>query len=311
MKNEHLNEKPEPNPNNAEDHITTENLQFMRSAIERTYRDFDPGAAGEGAHTLTYVYSDPNGCQGSTSIVLEVVAQPRPIILNEDLSFCEDESLVLIQAIPEGGTLSGQGITGLYFDPQEAGFGQYPIIYKVIYRGGCAASTSRDFFVSEKPRVDLGSDRQIELDDTIELIPTGNGISYLWFNATTGNSLSIIGNNLGIGDHDIWVEAYSPEQCSAFDSLLLTVEEISSIQGAENALKPKVLPNPFSTGFTLKINENEHVEMISLVDLMGRIYLNHLPSSYPYIHVPQVPAGTYILRIETKEHMYFVKIVKL
>ena len=45
MKNEHLNEKPEPSPNNAEDHITAENLQFMRSAVERTYRDFDPGAA--------------------------------------------------------------------------------------------------------------------------------------------------------------------------------------------------------------------------------------------------------------------------
>jgi hypothetical protein len=272
---------------------------------------FDPGAVGEGIHTLSYVYTDPNGCHGFASAEVEVVAQPKPIILNEDLSFCEDESLVLIQAIPEGGTLTGQGITGLYFDPQEVGIGQYPITYKVIYRGECAASTSRDFFVSEKPKVDLGSDRQIELDDTIELMPAGNGVSYLWFDATTENSLLIIGNHLGIGNHHIWVEAFSPEQCSTVDTMLLTVEEISGLPSGENIFHPFVYPNPFRAGFTLDIQTNELVEKISLLDLTGRIHSDKIPAAYPYFHFPNLPAGTYILRVETEEHIYLIRMVKI
>ena len=272
---------------------------------------FDPGTAGEGAHTISYIFTDPFGCTGSASAVLEVVAQPKPMIVNEDLSFCEDESSVLIQAIPEGGTLTGPGITGLYFDPQEAGIGSNRIFYKVIYRGECEASTSRDFFVVEKPSVDLGSDRQIELDDTIELMPAGNAVSYLWYDASTENSLLIIANDLGIGNHSIWVEAFSPEQCSSVDSMLLSVEGTIGIKSDANALNPFVYPNPFSTGFYLKIHENERVEKISIHDLTGRIHSMHIPASYPYFSVPNLPAGSYFLKVETKEKVYVIRMVKI
>ncbi|TFH24416.1 MAG: T9SS type A sorting domain-containing protein, partial [Bacteroidia bacterium] len=272
---------------------------------------FDPGTAGEGVHTLSYVYTDPFGCQGSASAVFEVVAQPKPIILNEDLSFCEDESSVLIQAIPEGGTLTGPGVTGLYFDPQEAGIGRNSIFYKVIYRGECVASTTRDFFVTQKPLVDLGSDRQIELDDTIELLPTGNGVSYLWFDASTEESKLIIANNLGLGNHNIWVEAFSPEQCSAVDTMLLSIGETTGISINDNISSASVYPNPFRTGFNLEFNKSEIVEKVSLLDLTGRIHSNNIPASYPYFHVPNLPAGIYLLKVETREHIYLIRIVKI
>jgi len=272
---------------------------------------FDPGVAGEGTHTLYYEFSDPFGCTGTASVVLEVVAQPKPIIMNEDHSFCEDESSVLILAVPEGGTLTGPGVSGLYFDPQAAGIGISPIIYQVIYRGECSASASKDFFVHEKPLVDLGSDRQIELDDTIELMPAGNGVSYLWFDATTSNSLKIIGNDLGEGIHNIWVEAFSPELCSSVDSMLLTVHRISGILPGENGLDPFVYPNPFKTGFYVELKKNEAVENISIIDMMGRIHLNGIPVAYPYFHVPGLVPGSYILRLETRKHTYIIRMVKI
>ena len=143
------------------------------------------------------------------------------------------------------------------------------------------------------------------------MLPTGNGVSYLWFDATTGNSKLIIANNLGIGNHYIWVEAFSPEQCSAVDSMLLTIGGASDINSSKNTFHPFVYPNPFSTGFHLEINENEVVEKISLLDLTGRIYSNNVPSAYPYFQVPNLPAGTYILKVETREHIYLIRIVKI
>jgi len=180
-----------------------------------------------------------------------------------------------------------------------------------MYKAGCAATTSKDFVVNENPVVDLGSDRQIELDDTIELSPSGNGVSYLWFDASTDYSKQIIANNLGVGDYDIWVEAFSPENCSAVDSLLLTIEAISGINSKENTFHPFVRPNPFTAGFNLEIGENELVKKISLYDLTGRIYSNNIPAAYPYFQVPDLPAGSYILKVETKEHVYLIRIVKI
>ena len=45
MENEHLNQGPKPKQGKTEEKELAENLQFMRLAIEKTRRDFDPGAA--------------------------------------------------------------------------------------------------------------------------------------------------------------------------------------------------------------------------------------------------------------------------
>jgi len=42
MKNEHLNEKPEPSPRGAEEHSTADNLRFVRSVVEKTYKQVNP-----------------------------------------------------------------------------------------------------------------------------------------------------------------------------------------------------------------------------------------------------------------------------
>ena len=42
MENEHLNGEPGPSPKKAEEHSTADDLKFMRSAIENTYRQVKP-----------------------------------------------------------------------------------------------------------------------------------------------------------------------------------------------------------------------------------------------------------------------------
>lgn len=47
MQNEHLNQKPKPEQQSSEEHnISANDLKFMRSTVEKTRRDFDPGAIG-------------------------------------------------------------------------------------------------------------------------------------------------------------------------------------------------------------------------------------------------------------------------
>jgi len=42
MENEHLNGGPEPSPKSAEEHSTTDDLKFMRSVVEKSYRKVKP-----------------------------------------------------------------------------------------------------------------------------------------------------------------------------------------------------------------------------------------------------------------------------
>jgi hypothetical protein len=42
MENEHLNRGPEPSPKSAEGHGTADDLRFMRSVVEKTYRQVRP-----------------------------------------------------------------------------------------------------------------------------------------------------------------------------------------------------------------------------------------------------------------------------
>ena len=42
MENEHVNAAPQPSPENAQEHNTIDDLRFVRSAIEKTYREVRP-----------------------------------------------------------------------------------------------------------------------------------------------------------------------------------------------------------------------------------------------------------------------------
>ena len=91
----------------------------------------------------------------------------------------------------------------------------------------------------------------------------------------------------------------------------MTVEEASGIQFKAITSHPLIYPNPFSTGFYLEINADERVEKVSIHDLTGRVHLNQIPAAYPYFSVPDLPAGIYFLKVETREKVYVIRMVKI
>ena len=346
---------------------------------------FNPETAGTGTHLITYTYSDQTGCHGSASVEMLVNPLPQPLILNQDLNFCEDDPPLLINVSPAGGILSGPGVSGFYFYPEVAGVGTHLITYTLTDPEGCTGTISAEVVVSPDPQVviitemrrfckndhplhfevsppggiftgpgindlifdpeiagtgnhnctytytdtigctgsdeislqvfdnpwiDLGSDRQVGLDDTIELEPQGNGVYFFWYNGTTEKSLSIITSELGAGRHTIWIETSNLENCTAIDSMQLTISTASGINASINSDNPSIYPNPFETGFNLKIGENEQVENLLLIGPAGQVYMNAVPSTFPYFDLPTLPGGFYILKVQTRTQHFTFQLIK-
>ncbi|TFH37701.1 MAG: hypothetical protein E4G95_04540, partial [Bacteroidia bacterium] len=92
----------------------------------------------------TYIFNivisstiDHNPLNNSLQSTIEVSGMPITQILNQDLTFCADDSPVEVEVNPEGGVLSGPGISGLYFDPAAAGPGDHNVSYTYTDPNGC------------------------------------------------------------------------------------------------------------------------------------------------------------------------------
>ncbi len=94
---------------------------------------FDPMAAGgPGAYTMTYSYTDGNGCENTNTAIITVIA-PATIDAGVNDTICIDDTAITLSGnIPANGTWLGNGITDAdagVFDPAVAGAGVHTLTY--------------------------------------------------------------------------------------------------------------------------------------------------------------------------------------
>ncbi|WP_372653386.1 S8 family serine peptidase, partial [Draconibacterium sp.] len=140
---------------------------------------FDPSLAEAGTHTLTYTINE-NECTGEIEFQVVVDSIIQPQILNDKLTFCEDQLAVLIEAVPEGGILSGEGVSGLYFDPSVAGAGTHTLTY-TINETECTGEIEFQVVVDSIIQPQILNDKLTFCEDQlavlIEAVPEGGILS--------------------------------------------------------------------------------------------------------------------------------------
>lgn len=114
---------------------------------------FNPSVAGLGNHTVTYSYTDGNGCFQDTSHSTIVNALPIIKIDSLDNAYCENANAVTLFGSPPGGTFSGAGIAGNTFDPAVAGVGTHVITYEYTDTNACVNTTTQSVTVQALPGV--------------------------------------------------------------------------------------------------------------------------------------------------------------
>jgi len=146
---------------------------------------FNPATAGVGTHTITYTFTDANGCSASATDNIVVNALPTVIFVGAP-RFCINATPPLLNGgSPQGGVFSGTGITDFgngaawSFDPVAAGVGAHIGTYTYTDGNGCTNSASVNITVFDQPVVTFtASSIDVCIDDPVEAglgggMPTG------------------------------------------------------------------------------------------------------------------------------------------
>jgi large repetitive protein len=120
---------------------------------------FTPGTAGLGITTLTYTFTNVNGCTNSDTVVMNVVS---PIFANagSDTSVCINSVQFQCIGTPAGGTWSGSALItpGGIFVPSASG--TYTVTYS-YGSGTCLTSDTKNITVNPLPVVNAGTSQSM------------------------------------------------------------------------------------------------------------------------------------------------------
>ena len=94
---------------------------------------FNPATANPGSNIITYTYTAPNTCVNTCTF--DYTVNTAPVALAGSYGpACYDGPDIVLNGTPAGGTWTGQGVTGVTFDPS---FGTETLTYTYTSGNGC------------------------------------------------------------------------------------------------------------------------------------------------------------------------------
>ena len=191
---------------------------------------FTPSVAGSGLTTITYSYTDVNGCSATSSSTVNISMLPTVSFTLPVNHLCiNDAPATLSGGTPAGGAYSGAGVSNGMFDPASAGTGPHPITYSYSDPNGCAASSSSTMNVNQLPAVSLALTSSQVCTNASPITLSGGTPA-----GGTYNGAGVSGNMFdpvvaGQGPHTITYSFTSASGCSNSATSTLTVEPLPSV----------------------------------------------------------------------------------
>ena len=114
--------------------------------------NFDATVAGAGTHTITYTYTDINGCINSATNTIVVNDLPAVTFPGTLATQCiTSTTYALTGGAPAGGTYSGPGVVGTNFNASIAGAGTHTLTYTYSDINGCTNTATNSITVNALP----------------------------------------------------------------------------------------------------------------------------------------------------------------
>jgi hypothetical protein len=162
------------------------------------FSQFNVPQSGTGTFTITYNYTDGNGCTGTDNA--EIIVNQLPSVTFASVpSLCADGvPVALVQGSPSGGLYAGPGVANNELTPSAAG--TVNVTYTYTDGNGCSSTVPQSVTVNSLPVVSVSNFADVcEGEDPIELtggtpsggIYSGSGVAGNFFNPSAAGTVSI------------------------------------------------------------------------------------------------------------------------
>nr|WP_294860262.1 choice-of-anchor J domain-containing protein [uncultured Fluviicola sp.] len=230
-----------------------------------TGSDFDPMA---GTQTVTYTYTDANGCSNNTSTTIMV--NPSPTVTQSAISpVCSNASPVaLTGGSPSGGMYSGTGVNASGdFDPSA---GTQTITYTYTDANNCSNAATTDITVNPAPTVSFTSPVSTMCINHAPLTLSGG--------SPAGGTYSGMGVSAGVldpaaagaGDHVITYSYTDANGCDGEAMFTIHVDACLGLTENGQEFGLEIYPNPTTGMFTARVTSGADFSILNVVDIQGK-----------------------------------------
>ena len=201
---------------------------------------FDPqSAGGVNDYTLTYAFTNTNGCTDSTTATISVI-DPENVQAGPDTVFCVSETAYDLSflASPAGGSWQvdqGSGLSGNTFNPSQAGVGTYVLTYSVG-SGNCLVTDQLSIVVRSLPEITLSGIQDAVCISEEAVVLRANPVGGQW----SVNNSGVLEDNTfkpqdsGAGTYTLTYTYQDASGCSNESSFEITVHPLPEVR-AEDA----------------------------------------------------------------------------
>lgn len=271
-----------------------------------------------GDTSLSYLFQDPGmynveltavdttlHIDSLYSIQLFVDSIPKDLIQDESFAICQGDS-IKIEAVPNYAYSWNTGET----DQSVYAKSEQWYIVEATSANECKNEDSVFVVVNQLPQINLGDDKSILDYEQIVLDAGSDYSTYEWSDESSEQLNTILGHDIGIGDHEIYVTVTDDNNCVGTDTILITVNIHGGIDGF-NTPEIKLYPVPVKDILTIEIPESLINSNVRVNDASGDlIYLRRLNEPIHEIGMENLASGMYIISFENDELNYKVKIIK-
>ncbi|MEM6965043.1 MAG: PKD domain-containing protein [Bacteroidota bacterium] len=193
---------------------------------------FDPSASGAGVYTLTYAYTDQQGCNNEDTKTIIIHDLPD-VHAGPDESICyNNNDITLTGFSPAGGTWSGTGVTanGIFNATNTPGLGSYILFYAYTDPiTGCSRTDAKTITVTVNQAANAGPDEEICINGGLLNLNSGTPSGGVWIGTGVLNGTNIFDPTMaGVGTHIITYQNGSGI-CTTSDAKIITVHDLPEL----------------------------------------------------------------------------------